>query len=423
MSDMAQPRTIAFVLKGYPRLSETFIAQEIRALEQAGLHLRIVSLRHPTDKTTHPVHGEIVAPVDYLPEYLHQEVARVARAWWRVRHRPGYRRARAQWFADLRRDFSRNRVRRFGQALVLAAELPADIAWLHAHFIHTPASVTEYASVLTGLGWTCSAHAKDIWTSPDWDLTHKLADASWVVTCTASGAAHLRSLAPDPSRVHLVYHGLDLARFAPSPEAPAQREGQAADRPVRLLSVGRAVRKKGYHVLLDALAALPADLHWRFEHIGGGSELSALKKQAQILGIEDRIHWRGALSQDEVLAAYRAADLFVLPSLIAGDGDRDGLPNVLMEAQSQALACISTDISGIPELIVHNETGMLVPANDCAALTGALRSLMGDADLRTRLGQAGEGRVRKMFDHRSGIDQLLDLFASVLPTALGRKVA
>src|SRR6266516_2104501 len=150
---------VAFVLKGYPRLSETFIAQEIRALEERGLDIQIVSLRHPTDRARHPVHGQIRAPVLYLPEYLKDEPRRVLEGWRRARLLPGYAAARRAWLADLARDPTPNRIRRFGQALVLAAELAPDIAHLHAHFLHTPASVARYAAMLRGLPWSVSAHA------------------------------------------------------------------------------------------------------------------------------------------------------------------------------------------------------------------------------------------------------------------------
>src|SRR5215471_15815605 len=175
---------VAFVLKGYPRLSETFIAQEILALEQRGLEILIVSLRHPTDRKIHPIHRAIRAELFYLPEYLCDEPRRVWQGWRRSRRYPGYRRARAAWLADLRRDPTPNRVRRFGQALVLAAELPPDVKQLHAHFLHTPASVARYAALIAGLDWTVSAHAKDIWTIPAWEKRTKLAEARWVVTCT-----------------------------------------------------------------------------------------------------------------------------------------------------------------------------------------------------------------------------------------------
>ena len=149
----APPATgaVGFVLKGYPRLSETFIAQEIRALEERGLDIRIVSLRHPTDAVRHPIHAEIVAPLLYLPEYLWREPLRVLAGWRASRALPGYRRARAAFLRDFRRDPTPNRTRRFGQALVLAHELPAEVTRLHAHFMHTPASVARYAALLRGL--------------------------------------------------------------------------------------------------------------------------------------------------------------------------------------------------------------------------------------------------------------------------------
>ena len=402
------PLPVAFVLKGYPRLSETFIAQEIRALERRGLDIRIVSLRHPTDPANHPVHREIVAPVDYLPEYLGDDWRRVLRAWRKTRRLPGYPAARALWLRDLRRDPTRNRLRRFGQALALAAELPAEIGRLHAHFLHTPASVARYAATMRGLPWSCSAHAKDIWTTPAWDKAEKLADLDWLVTCTAVGRDHLAALAPDPARVMLAYHGLDLERFAP-PD-PATDGARSAAGAVTILSVGRAVEKKGYEDLLDALAALPAEPAWRFVHIGGGERLDALKARAAGLGIDNRIEWLGAQPQEAVLAQCRTADLFVLASRIAANGDRDGLPNVLVEAQSQGLVCIATKVSAIPELIPDGETGLLVPAGEPQALAEGLARLIAQPDLRARLGAAGRDRVTNAFSLEACLDPIAARF-------------
>jgi glycosyltransferase involved in cell wall biosynthesis len=407
---------IAFVLKGYPRLSETFIAQEIHALEQRGLDILIASLRHPTDKTTHPVHRQIRAERLYLPEYLHQEPRRVWRGWRRARRLAGYRAARRAWLRDLARDLTPNRIRRFGQALVLAAELPSDVDRLHAHFLHTPASVTRYAAIMLGLPWTVSAHAKDIWTTPDWEKREKLAEADWAVTCTASGHAHLASLAPEPGTVSLCYHGVSLDRFPPPSRHGSDADGSDPANPVMLLSVGRAVAKKGYDDLLAALALLPRELSWRFVHIGGGPLAQSLKDDAARLGLAERIEWRGPRPQPEVLAAYCEADLFVLAAKIASDGDRDGLPNVLLEAQSQGLACVSTSLSGIPELIEDGETGLLVPPGDRAALAAALARLIRDPRLRARFAAAGEARIRAAFDADIAIEALAAKFG-LLPQA------
>jgi glycosyltransferase involved in cell wall biosynthesis len=410
---------VAFVLKGYPRLSETFISQEILALERRGLDVLIVSLRYPTDPTTHPVHHLIRGELLYLPEYLSHEPRRVLRGWLRSRKRSGYAQAQAAWLLDLRHDPTPNRFRRFAQALVLAAELPDDVDRLHAHFLHTPASVARYTALIVGIGWTASAHAKDIWTLPEWEKRAKLAEADWVVTCSETARKHLASLAPRADSVTLCYHGLDFQRFPVAPPRSSWRNGSDPEHAVRILSVGRAVIKKGYDDLLAALALLPLDLEWRFVHIGGGALGAALKSRAVRLGLSNRVEWRGALAQPEVLAAYREADLFVLASKVAKDGDRDGLPNVLIEAQSQRLACISTNISAIPELIQDGVTGLLTSPGDPVELAKALVSLIRDPVKRAQLGAAGERRARSVFSMDPGIDLLAKRFAQHSNSAIG----
>ena len=289
--------------------------------------------------------------------------------------------------------------------------MPPEIGHIHAHFLHTPASVARYAAVMSGLDWTVSAHAKDIWTLPEWEKRLKLAEAQWIVTCTETAHRHLVSLAAHADSVSLCYHGLDFERFPAAPPRSDRRDGSEAERPVVILSVGRAVAKKGYDDLLDALSRLPAQLEWRFVHIGGGALGAALRLRAERLGLSDRIEWRGALAQPEVLAAYREADLFVLACKIAKDGDRDGLPNVLIEAQSQRLACISTNVSAIPEFIRDGVTGLLTAPGDAVALAEALTMLICDPAMRARLGAAGERRVRGLFSMTPGIDFLASRFA------------
>jgi glycosyltransferase involved in cell wall biosynthesis len=406
MTSGATAGRVAFVLKGYPRLSETFIAQEIAALERRGLKILIVSLRHPTDKRRHPVHDEIRAQVLYLPEYLLLEPIRVLRAWLKQRKTATYRRTRDLWLRDLARDPTPNRIRRFGQALVLADELAPDVRHLHAHFLHTPASVTRYAALLKGLPWTGSAHAKDIWTTPEWEKREKLASCEWLVTCTAANEAHLAALAP-PGRVELVYHGLDLSRFS---FVEKRTESNGENHPVNILSVCRLVEKKGTDVLLEALALLPRELHWRLLHAGGGPLKGKLERRARALGIADRIEWRGALAQGDILALYRGADLFALASRVARDGDRDGLPNVLAEAQSQGLACVATAVSAIPELIEDGRTGLLVAPENPQALADALASLIRDPARRRALGNAGRLRVTEKFTIEKNIARLTRRF-------------
>lgn len=399
---------VAVIVKGYPRLSETFIAQEIAGLEERGLALEIWSLRHPTESILHPINRTITAPVRYLPEYLYQEPFRVVLGLLAALRRPSFRAFATAGWRDLRRDPSASRLRRLGQAAVLARELPAKVGHLHVHYLHTPGSVARYAAILTGLPWSFSAHAKDIWTTPDWDKREKIAAARWGVTCTRVGAEHLRALAPDPDRVELVYHGLDLRRFPEPPPPRPARDGSDPGDPVRIVSVGRAVEKKGYDDALRALAALPADLHWRFAHAGGGNGLERLKLEAQALGLATRVAWLGPLAQPDVVNLLREADVFVLPAKQAVDGDRDGLPNVVMEAASQALAVVATRFAGIPEFIRDGQDGDLVGPGDWEGLSNALNALARDPVRRARLGASARHRLEREFGAEHGLDRIAD---------------
>lgn len=404
---------LAVVVKGWPRLSETFIAQELVALEEAGLEFDIWSLRHPTDKKTHPLHDRLHADVRYLPEYLRDEPLRVARAYGAAAELPGFAQAAQAFAADLARDDTANRRRRFGQACVMATELPADVAGLYAHFLHTPASVARYTAIMRQIPWSFSAHAKDIWTSPEWELREKLAaahhGAAFGATCTGFGAKHLQSLADDPARVDLVYHGLDLGRFP----APPERALRTPDAPFHMMSVGRLVEKKGFDNLIDALALLPPDLDWHWTHIGGGALDQEMRARAERHGLASRITWRGACDQPEVIDAMRAADLFVLPSRIAADGDRDGLPNVLMEAASQTLPILSTPVSAIPEFIDTGVHGILT-SDAPADISAAMLKFATQPALGPRLAKAAYDRLTREFLMHPGILHLKKRLAGML---------
>jgi glycosyltransferase involved in cell wall biosynthesis len=415
-SEAAAAPALAIVMKGYPRLSETFIAQELLALQRRGLGFSIWAMRRPTDQAVHPMHREITAPVAYLPEYLYQEPLRVLKGVVHMlRQRTARDFLRAAW-ADLRRDLTANRVRRFGQACVLARELPNGIRHLHVHFLHTPASVVRYTAIVRALSWSFSAHAKDIWTTPDWEKREKIGAAQWGVTCTRDGHGELSRLADRPGRVDLVYHGLDLPRFPPPPAARSGRDGRAAGDPVRLVTIGRAVEKKGFDDLLAALALLPAGLHWRLTHIGAGELLGALKQQAIALKLDGKIEWLGSQTQTRVVECLRDADLFVLPSKRAANGDRDGLPNVVMEAASQALPIVATNFAGIPEFVRDGVEGWLVAPGDVAALAARIARLAAAPQEREQMGAAAYRRLAETFAADRGCDHVhAKLVASLSP--------
>ena len=409
----ASTSRLAVVVKGWPRLSETFIAQELVALEEAGMDFEIWSLRHPTDTKTHPLHDRLQAPVHYLPEYLKDEPARVARAFLHARRLQSFGNAWAAFRQDYARDRTPNRARRFGQACVLAHVLPAETMGLYAHFLHSPSSVARYAAILRGLPWSFSAHAKDIWTSPTWELTEKLSaahhGAAFGATCTAFGADHLRRLSDDAARVDLVYHGLDLSRFP----APPTRTPRQPDAPLRLMSVGRLVEKKGFDRLIDAFSLLPDTLDWHWVHIGGGTLKDDLAAQAHARKVAGRITWRGACDQPEVIEEMRRADLFVLPSRVAADGDRDGLPNVLMEAASQRLPILSTPVSAIPEFISAGTHGLLSDDSP-AALAAEITGFAARKDGGAPLAEAAYARLLSEFRMEPGIKRLANRLNGML---------
>lgn len=404
------PSPLVVVVKGYPRVSETFIAQELAALERRGFRLTIVSLRRPYDRITHPVHHAVRAPVLYLPEYLIEAPLRVLVGHWRAfRRAPArYGRSLRLWLRDLVRDPTPNRIRRFGQAGVLAAERPPGVRHLHAHFLHTPASVARYAAEMTGLPYSLAGHAKDVWTRPAWELREKLDGARFCVTCSRETCEYLRSLAPG-APVELIYHGLDRDFFAPPATFGSRRDGADPRDPVRLLSVGRFQPKKGLDVLLRTLARLPG--HVVLTLVGYGPTERALQRLARALGIERRVRWAGQLDHPAVRALYREADLFVLASRVARDGDRDGVPNVVVEALSQGLPVVATRVAALPEIVEDGVNGRLVRPEDPAALAAAIAELAGDPGARRRLGAAGIRRVSEGWDVETGVSRLAALLA------------
>lgn len=398
--------TLCIVVKGFPRVSETFITKELEALQDASLNFTISSLRQKT-KDAQKVSHRVTATPNYLPEYLHEEPVRVTRSIRMARRYEGFGRAWRSFQADLARDLTRNRVRRFGQACVLAAELPDSVRHLHAHFIHTPASVARYAAEIRGLTFSVSAHAKDIWTTPDWDLCEKLEAAQFVCTCNHAGAQRLMNLAPEGkvrTWPHLV--GKNTADAAKQ----ARLEG-----PVRLLTVARAVPKKGLMILLTALAELPSEPSWTWTHIGGGPELKRLKRAVENHPYRERLQILGSQSHAQVLDALRRHDVFVLAAVEAEDGDRDGRPNALIEAMSAGLACVASPVGGIPELLAEG-IGVM-PRSEPQAFASALTSLLTTQSTIAKLGDAAK---RRADDLRAEGNASLEALARALREAAGQ---
>jgi len=286
----------------------------------------------------------------------------------------------------------------------------------HAHFAHTPSSVAMYAAVLSGKRFSFTAHAKDIYTQKPEPLAFKLGLAEFCVTCTRYNQRYLQSLLPADLQkgggkdVHCVYHGIDLSLFA-----PVERSFEATP-PYAMLTVARCVEKKGLERIVDALALLReqgVDAVWTL--VGAGPREAALRERVRRLGLEQRVAFAGAIPHEEVLAHYRAADCFVLGCRIGEDGDRDGIPNVLAESMAMGVPVVATDVSGIPELVTHEETGVLVSdqalqLEGAAPLAMALRRVLEDGALRRRLIPAARQRVQEIFDNRACIRELAEVY-------------
>ena len=427
--------SVAYVLKAFPRLSETYINSEIHRLEHAGLRLRLYATKPPEPLETGP-HQPVVDRIRAAPVYLPAvtSVSGVSLTTWLARNlkpflgplartarrRPaGLGRATAAALAQAVRARPRPLspprkvyVKELLQAVALADVLreAPDVRHLHAHYAHGSTTVAWFASMITGLPFSFTAHAKDVYSealNPAGLLRRKLLAARFAVTCTGANTQRLRSIAPE-ARVHLVYHGLndDLRRLV---------EGNA-DRPVRngtlrLLGVGRLVEKKGFDTFVEACAAL-RDRRVRFEAaIAGpdGPHGPVVRRRIAELGLEDAVRLVGPMSQEELLREYMRADALCLPCRVVGS-DRDGIPNVLVEAMACGTPVVTTGISGIPELVCDGVDGLIVPPADARALADSMQRLHDDRALAARLGAAARETVRERFDGDRLTRRLFDLF-------------
>ena len=410
----ADQKQLGMILKGYPRISESFISSEILLLESLGLPIQIYSLRRPREDFTHESVARIRAPVTYLPEYvlpnLRTLIKSNATLWKRLgRH---YRRTIG---AALVRAWQRRKVatvRHFLQAGHLCATALRDprVAHLHAHFCHTPTSVAVFAAQLSGLPFSFTAHAKDIYTSEPDQLRRKIQLARFVVTCTRYNARYLSRLAGGNTPIHTVYHGIDLNLFSfghSSPPAP----------PYQILSIGRLVPKKGYDDLLNALKLLKSSgLDFQFSHIGSGEMERQIRARVQALNLENQVRLLGTLPHGEVIKHYRKAHCFVLACKVAANGDRDGIPNVLVEAMAVGVPVISTSVSAIPELIKNGVTGILVEPGEPDMLAGAIQHLLFHPEnYRDQVKQA-RSKVEKEFDNCRCVIALHELLSRALQT-------
>jgi glycosyltransferase involved in cell wall biosynthesis len=399
-------RKVCYVLKRFPRLSETFILNEIRALERFGVELTIVSLLPREPGVQHTSVSEVRAAVRYLPSTSWELLRTAARPHLALMVAEPRRYlatlARAIWLG-IRYAHPVGALKNFARGVMVAAHCRDEhVTHVHAHFANTPTRVAFFVSTLTGIPFSFTAHAKDLYLSTQDALIDRLTGAQFAVTCTRYNADHLKRLVPSAlwPKIHVVYHGTDLSAFArrPGDLVPNLSVARVDDPPV-ILSVGRLVPKKGMPTLVAACAWLrDQGLAFRCEIIGSGPLRAELERQIAALSLSDIVRLRGAMTHEAVIQHYNRATLFALAPEIAADGDRDGIPNVLVEAMAAGVPVVSTFISGIPELIESGRTGLLVEPYRPAALGGALAHLLRNEPLRRRLSTAARDLVTRRFE-------------------------
>jgi glycosyltransferase involved in cell wall biosynthesis len=336
---------IVIVTSGFPRISETFALNEFLALDRAGAIEAIFATKPGDGHPPQPGAEELADRVELLP--FGSEAAQARRIVERVRE--------------------------------------CSASGLHAYFAHRPAAVAERAAGALGKPYSFSVHARDIRKVPAPELARRARRAACVVACNGDAAAELR---PTGARVELVPHGVDLSRFdaVPAPEA----------KPLRLLAVGRLVPKKGFEVLLEAIAGLSGAIRLRI--VGDGPLRPRLERAVAEAGEAGRVTLAGTATHRELPRAYAEAHAVVVPSVEDADGDRDGLPNVVLEAMASGRPVVASAIAAIPSAVRDGATGLLAPPGDSLALRSALERLRDDPALGARMGEAGRALVERRFD-------------------------
>jgi colanic acid/amylovoran biosynthesis glycosyltransferase len=390
--------TIAYVVKRYPRYSETFVVNEILAHQAAGLKVRIYSLLSTTDEYFQDLLAKVRSPV----RYLHADNLKAIEFWSCVRES-------SLLLPDLCNKLqfaTQDDARAVYQAILLAAEVRTQgIQHIHAHFASSATTVARLAAHFAGVPYTFTAHAKDIFhdsVQPE-DLRKKLADAAGVVTVSRYNVEYLRQNFGDFSRnVRCIYNGMDLdrLRFA----SPLHRMNE-------IVAVGRLVEKKGFADLINACASLLSrKVEFRCKIIGTGELYATLRAQISSLGLDRHVYLLGPLPQTELIHHIQNAATLVAPCVIGTDGNRDGLPTVLLEAMALGTPCISTDVTGIPEIVRHEITGLMAPQHDPSALSRAIEKLLLDGALRERLARNARELIEAEFDLNVTTRDLRSLF-------------
>jgi glycosyltransferase involved in cell wall biosynthesis len=411
MSTSSAP--IAYIMKRYPRLSETFILNEIKVMEDLGAGLELFSLLPPEPPPHHPLVGEIRAKLHHLPLAAGAKALTLAAAHGRCLRAHPLRYGKALARALLASAQSRRPIgvwKQFVRAGFVAYHCRKQgVGLIHAHFANAPAAVAAFASVISGIPYSFTTHAKDLYLTPKRVLRRRVRDARFISTCTSYNVDYLKGFLPSDAhdKVHLVYHGIDLNRFAM--RAPARPRSGGVP---LILSVGRLVPKKGFSDLIAACALLREQgIGFYCAIVGEGPLRAELGADIARRGLEHHVRLMGAMTHGDLAKFYHEADIFALAPQIIENGDRDGIPNVIVEAMASGVPVVSTAVSGIPEVVRNNLTGLLVPSESPALLAEALRQLIGNPGIGVRMAEAARALLEEELDCFETTKRLLELMA------------
>lgn len=396
---------IGYIIKMYPRISETFILNEMLELERRGVEISIFSLKKPDEGIFHPQVADLKARAYYLEGFDTKKWGTWLGQLW------DYLAPHSHRLWPLIEQALREQDNYKLELLMLAAWIGAratelGLNHLHAHFASLPSSMAYYAHLITGIPFSFTAHAKDIFVYDmnEHLLSKKLAAAKFVVTVTNYNYRYLTEQAPeiDPSVIKVIHNGIDIDSF--SPVAPADREKNL------ILGVGRLVTKKGFATLLDACKILKdKKVPFRCQIVGDGSEADNLRLKKNELGLSDQeIEFTGALTLDQVLKLMARATIFCLPCTVDDDGNQDALPTVIIEAMALGLPVISTSISGIPEMVDSEVSGILVEPDRPLELSVQIERLLASPELRTGFARAGRQTAENKFSLKKNAGTLLN---------------
>jgi colanic acid/amylovoran biosynthesis glycosyltransferase len=388
-------RPILYVLKRFPRVSETFVINELLALEGRGERILVDALLRPEDGPRHPELERLRAGVRYLPRHPRLRDREVASA-----HLTLALRSPMRWVRHAIRARRADTWRRFVQAGLVARRARRErVRHIHAHFVTAAAEVARDAASLAGLDFTVTAHAKDIYQRENAPLlASRLEGAAAVVTISEFNARHLREALP----------GVPIRHVPNMMAVQPPTNGRAED---LVTCVARLIPKKGVDLLIESFALLPRELdRVRLEIVGEGPLADELRRLATARGLEERVEFLGPLPSGGVDAALRRSSLLALPCRIAADGDRDGLPTVLLEAMARGVPVVSTSVAGIPEVVRDHETGLLVPPEDPEAIAEAITTLLRDRSLAASQAAAARSLVKERFDPRRNAALLQSVF-------------